>query len=179
MSALARDSALSESTAYAYRDEGIAVLAQQEPSLHGALLTAKATGHSHVIVDGTLVHTDRIAPSATRVDPDLLERIAERVTDGQVSLADLGYEGEPDVVTVPIKKPRQHDLTDDQQAYNASTAPALPRRTRQLATENQRQGAASLLWLLLADRPDCRRRTGSPPPQQQPHHLIQTNFHTE
>ena len=61
MSALARDNDISVSTAYEYRDEGIAVLAARQPSLHGALLAAKAAGHSHVIVDGTLIHTDRIS----------------------------------------------------------------------------------------------------------------------
>lgn len=30
-------------------------------TLRGALLAAKAAGHSHVIVDGTLMHTDRIS----------------------------------------------------------------------------------------------------------------------
>jgi hypothetical protein len=61
MSALARDNNISGSTAYTYRDEGIAVLAERRPSLHGALLAAKIAGHSHVIVDGTLIHTDRIS----------------------------------------------------------------------------------------------------------------------
>ncbi|GAB2993790.1 hypothetical protein GCM10027184_55380 [Saccharothrix stipae] len=36
------------------------MLAAGRPSLHG-LLAAKAAGHSHVIVDGTLIHTDRIS----------------------------------------------------------------------------------------------------------------------
>src|SRR5262249_19745153 len=47
MSGLARDNARSSSTAYAYRDEAIAVLATRQPSLHGALLAAKAAGYSH------------------------------------------------------------------------------------------------------------------------------------
>src|SRR3979490_1253525 len=59
MSALARDNGIAVSTAYDYRDEGIAVLAAHRPSLHGALLAAKAAGHSHVIVDGTVIYTDR------------------------------------------------------------------------------------------------------------------------
>lgn len=59
MVALARDNAISTSTAYEYRDEGVAVRATVRPSLHGALLAAKIAGHSHVIVDGTLIHTDR------------------------------------------------------------------------------------------------------------------------
>jgi hypothetical protein len=53
MSGLARNNGIGLSTAYAYRDEGIAVLAAGKPSLHGALLAAKAAGHSHVIVDGS------------------------------------------------------------------------------------------------------------------------------
>jgi hypothetical protein len=67
MLALARDNAIAVSTAYEYRDEGIAVLAARRPSLHGALLVAKAAGHSHVIVDGILMYTDRIStPGPTR-----------------------------------------------------------------------------------------------------------------
>lgn len=165
MSALARDNGIGLSTAYDYRDEGIAVLTARKPSLHGALLAAKAAGHSHVIVDGTLIYTDRIgtpgptpgvdlwwsgkhqhhggnvqvvsAPdgwplwtsdvrpgrehdtTAARTDPDLLALIAAWVSDGQLSLADLGYEGEPDIFTIPFKKPKGGELTVDQQAYNA------------------------------------------------------------
>jgi len=134
MTALARDNGISKSTAYDYRDEGIAVLADRKPSLHNALLAAKAAGHTHVIVDGTLIATDRIetpgptkgvdlwwsgkhkhhggniqvvsAPdgwplwtsdvrpgrehdmTAARADPDLLDLIAEWISDGQLSLAD-------------------------------------------------------------------------------------------
>jgi hypothetical protein len=163
--ALARDNAIAVSTAYDYRDEGIAVLAERGPSLRGALLAAKAAGHSHVIIDGTLIHTDRIstpgptpgvdlwwsgkhhhhggniqvvsAPdgwplwtsqvrpgrehdvTAARADPDLLARIAEWVSDGQLALADLGYEGEPETFKIPFKKPANADLSTDQQAYNA------------------------------------------------------------
>jgi hypothetical protein len=59
MSQLARDNAISSSTAYEYRDEAIAVLAARRPGLHGALLAAKSAGYTHVILDGTLIPTDR------------------------------------------------------------------------------------------------------------------------
>jgi len=36
------------------------VLAVRRPGLHGAPLAAKAAGHTHVILDGTLIYTDRI-----------------------------------------------------------------------------------------------------------------------
>jgi hypothetical protein len=165
MTSLARDNAIALSTAYAYRDEGIAVLAAQRPSLHSALLAAKAAGHTHVIVDGTLIRTDRIhtpgptpgvdawwsgkhkhhggniqivsAPdgwplwtsgvrpgrehdtTAVRADPVLLQRIAEWVDDGALALADLGYEGEADLLRIPIKKTKGVDLSVDQQTFNA------------------------------------------------------------
>jgi len=165
MSALARDNAISPSTAYDYRDEGIAVLAARRPSLHGALLAARVAGHSHVITDGTLIHTDRIATpgptagvdlwwsgkhkhhggniqvvsapdgwplwtsdvrpgrehdiTAARTDPDLIVVITDWVAVGGHSLADLGYEGEPDVFAIPLKKPKGAKLTADQQTFNA------------------------------------------------------------
>jgi hypothetical protein len=165
MTQLARDNGIGKSTAYQYRDEGIAVLAARKPSLLGALLAAKAAGHTHVIVDGTLIHTDRIstpgptpgvdlwwsgkhshhggniqvvsAPdgwplwtsdvrpgrehdtTAARADPVLLQRIQDWIGDGAPALADLGYEGEPEVFTIPFKKPKGGELTVDQQAFNA------------------------------------------------------------
>jgi len=43
------------------------VPAARKPSLGGALLAAKATGHTHVVLDGTLIPTDRIStPGPTR-----------------------------------------------------------------------------------------------------------------
>jgi hypothetical protein len=165
MSQLARDNAIGVSTAYDYRDEAIAVLADRKPSLRGALLAAKAAGHTHVLLDGTLISTDRIctpgcdprggpvvvgeappprrqhpgrlrprrlavvdlrgAPgrehdtTAARADPELLAQITAWVDDGQLGLADLGYEGEAELLRIPIKKPAHGDLTADQQAYNA------------------------------------------------------------
>ena len=126
------------------RDEGLDVLAAHQPSLSGALLAAKAAGYEHVILDGTLIYTDRIHTpgptpggfvverqtppprrehpghlrsrrvaavdlerttgrehdtTAARQDPDLLATIAQWVADGQLGLADLGYEGEADLRT--------------------------------------------------------------------------------
>jgi DDE superfamily endonuclease len=165
ISQLARDNGIATSTAYDYRDEAIAVLAARKPSLHGALLAAKAAGHTHVILDGTLISTDRnstpgptrgvdlwwsgkhrhhggniqvvsapdgwplwtspVRPgrehdtTAARADPDLLTQITAWVHDGQHGLADLGYEGEAEILRIPIKKTTGGELTADQQAYNA------------------------------------------------------------
>jgi DDE superfamily endonuclease len=57
--------------------------------------------------------------TAARTDPDLIAVITTWVTDGRPGLADLGYEGEPGVFTVPHKKPKNTDLTADQQTFNA------------------------------------------------------------
>ena len=57
--------------------------------------------------------------TAARTDPDLLAQITAWVDDGQLGLADLGYEGEADLLRIPIKKPAGGKLTCDQQAYNA------------------------------------------------------------
>lgn len=57
----ATDNAISASTAYDYLHEAIDVLAELAPSVHDALLAAKASGATHVNLDGTPIHTDRVA----------------------------------------------------------------------------------------------------------------------
>ena len=163
MTQLARDNGIGVSTAYDYRDVAITVLAARKPSLRGALLAAKAAGHTHVILDGSLIHTDRIstpgptrgvdlwwsgkhrhhggniqvvsAPdgwplwtspvrpgrehdtTAARADPDLLDDLAAWVDDGQLGLADLGHEGEADLLRIPIEKTAHGELTVDNPRY--------------------------------------------------------------
>ncbi len=51
--------------------------------------------------------------------PELLTQIAAWVDDGQLGLADLGYEREADLLRIPIKKTAHGELTVDQQTYNA------------------------------------------------------------
>jgi hypothetical protein len=63
---LAADNRIGRSTAYRYLHEAIDVLADRAPALRGALLAARAAGHSHLTVDGTLISTDRCtAPGPT------------------------------------------------------------------------------------------------------------------
>jgi hypothetical protein len=56
---LAADHRIGRSTAYRYLHKGIDVLAAAAPGLRGALLAARAAGHAHVHVSGTLIRTDR------------------------------------------------------------------------------------------------------------------------
>ena len=56
---------VSRATAYRYRDEGVAVLAEQAPDLHAALQDVAEQGWSHVVLDGTVVRSDRCAETTT------------------------------------------------------------------------------------------------------------------
>jgi DDE superfamily endonuclease len=58
---LAADAQISIATAYRYLHEGIAVLAAQAPDLPDVLAGRLAAGDTHVILDGTLIRTTRVA----------------------------------------------------------------------------------------------------------------------
>jgi hypothetical protein len=59
---------ISRATAYRYRDETVQVLAGQAPELHDALAQVAAQGWAHVIIDGKLFRTDRVATTTTSRD---------------------------------------------------------------------------------------------------------------
>jgi hypothetical protein len=56
---------ISQSTAYRYKDEGVEVLAREAPSLEEALETAAEQGLPYVILDGTLISSDRCSDKKT------------------------------------------------------------------------------------------------------------------
>jgi DDE superfamily endonuclease/Helix-turn-helix of DDE superfamily endonuclease len=56
---------ISRATAYRYVAEGTKVLAEQAPDLHDALQRVADDGWSHVILDGKLFRTDRLAETTT------------------------------------------------------------------------------------------------------------------
>src|SRR5690606_8039765 len=70
---LGRDHKVSRATAYRYIDEGIAVLAAQAPDLHGALERARNDGHAYLIMDGTLLPTDRCAEQTISVKSEQID----------------------------------------------------------------------------------------------------------
>lgn len=61
MGQLARDNAVSPPTAYRYLHEGINLLAAQAPDIHTAIERAGPAGLTHLLLDGTLIRTDRVA----------------------------------------------------------------------------------------------------------------------
>lgn len=109
MAALASDNGIAVSTAYDYRDEGIAVLAARRPSLHGALLAAKAAGHSHVIVDGTLIHTDRIRTPGPTPGVDLWWSGKHHHHGGNIQVV-TAPDGWP-LWTSTVRPGREHDTS--------------------------------------------------------------------
>lgn len=109
MSGPARDNAIASSTAYAYRDEGIAVLAVCKPSLHGALLAAKAAGHSHVIVDGTVIYTGRIGTLGPTAGVDLSWSGKYKHHGGNIQVVSAP-DGWP-LWTSNVRPGREHDTT--------------------------------------------------------------------
>jgi len=58
---LAAGFAVGTATAWRYARETIPLLAARAPRLRGALAAAKNAGHAFVVIDGTLVPTDRVA----------------------------------------------------------------------------------------------------------------------
>lgn len=58
---LARDHGISPATGYRYLHEGIDVIAATAPDLHDQLAGCAAADLSHLVLDGTLIATDRVA----------------------------------------------------------------------------------------------------------------------
>lgn len=62
---LGMGSGISQATAYRYKDEAVEVLAAKAPSLREALEKAVGQGLAYLILDGTLVSSDRCADKKT------------------------------------------------------------------------------------------------------------------
>ncbi|MEV6057398.1 transposase family protein [Streptomyces sp. NPDC052107] len=61
MHCLARDAGISQATSYRYLHEGIDILAAQAPDQHEVLDRCREEEMSHVILDGMLIESDRLA----------------------------------------------------------------------------------------------------------------------
>jgi DDE superfamily endonuclease len=113
---LAADNRIGSSTAYRYLHEGIDVLAAAAPGLRGALLAARAAGHPHVTVDGTLVRADRVRVPGPTARGDRPDRRVDLWWSGkhgchggnvQVIAAPDGWP----LWTSPVRPGREHDTT--------------------------------------------------------------------
>ena len=106
---LAIDNQLGRSTTYRYLHEGIDVLAAAAPGLHGALLAARAAGHTHVHLDGTLVRTDRSRALGPNAGIDLWWSGKHRHHGGNIQVL-TAPDGWP-LWTSPVRPGREHDTT--------------------------------------------------------------------
>jgi hypothetical protein len=119
---LARDHGISRATAYRYLDEVIGVLADQAPDLAQALDRALAEGLPHVVLDGTIIRTDRCREKVLSVrgqDVDLWYCGKFRCHGGNIQ-AVLAPGGFPLRVS-PVEPGSVHDIT----AARAHVLPAL------------------------------------------------------
>jgi hypothetical protein len=64
---------VSRATAYRYVAEALAVLSSQAPDLHTALRRVADEGWSHVVLDGKLFATDRLAETTTSVKGETID----------------------------------------------------------------------------------------------------------
>ena len=71
---LACDHGISRATAYRYLDEVIDVLAGQAPDLQDALRQARQQQLAYIILDGTVITTDRLAEKTTSVQGKTIDR---------------------------------------------------------------------------------------------------------
>jgi hypothetical protein len=109
MSQLARDNTISLSTGYDNLHEAIAVLAAQAPRLHGALLAAKAAGYDYVLLDGTLIETDRVSTPGPTPGVDLWWSAKHKNHGGNIQVL-TAPDGWP-LWTSPVRPGREHDTS--------------------------------------------------------------------
>jgi hypothetical protein len=109
MSQLVRDNTISKSTGYDYLNEAIAVLAAQAPGLHSALLAAMAAGYDYVLLDGTLIETDRISTPGPTPGVDLWWSKKHKNHGGNIQVL-TAPDGWP-LWTSPVRPGREHDTS--------------------------------------------------------------------
>ncbi|MFF7190507.1 transposase family protein [Streptomyces sp. NPDC008222] len=128
LSQLARDNALSTSTAYRYLHEGLTVLAAGAPDLATALERAKAAGLTHLNLDGTVIRTDRVAaPGPNGADLWWSGKHKHHGGNVQVISAPDGWP----IWVSPVRPGREHDTAC---ARHHGLIDALNRLADQLGT---------------------------------------------
>jgi DDE superfamily endonuclease len=89
--------------------EGIDALAARAPSLHGALLAAKAAGYGHVSIDGVLIETDQVSTPGPTPGVDLWWSGKHANHGGNVQVITVP-DGWP-IWTSDVRPGREHDTT--------------------------------------------------------------------
>jgi len=107
---LCGDHRVSRSAGYRYLHEGIAVLAWQAPDLRGVLLAAKTAGYPHVIIDGTVIETDRVGVPGPTKGVDLWWSAKAHNHGGNIQVVSAPDDGWP-LWTSDVRPGREHDST--------------------------------------------------------------------
>src|SRR3712207_3884819 len=108
MPTLARDAGVSQATGYRYLHEGIDVLAARAPDLHAELEQGRAAGWSHVVLDGTLIRTDRCRVKNPDTGHDLWFSGKHHAHGGNVQIVS-DPDGHP-VAVSDVEPGSSHDL---------------------------------------------------------------------
>jgi hypothetical protein len=105
---LACDNGISVPTAYRYLHEGLTVLADHAPDLSTALERAAGAGYTHLNLDGTVIHTDRVAaPGPNGADLWWSGKHKHHGGNVQVISAPDGWP----IWVSPVRPGREHDTT--------------------------------------------------------------------
>jgi hypothetical protein len=108
MPTLARDAGGSTATGYRYLHEGIDVLAAAAPDLREVLETGQAAGWTHVVLDGTLIRTDRCRTKNPDTGYDLWFSGKHKAHGGNVQIVS-DPDGHP-VAVSDVEPGSTHDL---------------------------------------------------------------------
>ena len=108
MTVLAADSGISIATGYRYLHEGIDALAAHAPDLHQVLEAGKAAGWTHVVLDGTLIRTDRCRVTNPDTGHDLWFSGKHHAHGGNVQIVS-DPDGHP-VAVSDVEPGSTHDL---------------------------------------------------------------------
>ncbi|WP_261560781.1 transposase family protein [Frankia tisae] len=107
---LCEDHGISRSVCYRAIHEGRGLLAWQAPGLRNALIAARFAGYDHVIVDGTLVETDRLSMPGPTKGVDLWWAKKAHNHAGNIQVVTAPDDGFPLWVS-DVRPGREHDLT--------------------------------------------------------------------
>src|SRR3954453_12787550 len=108
MTVLAADTKISIATGYRYLHEGIDALAAHAPDLHQVLEAGKAAGWTHVVLDGTLIRTDRCRVTNPDTGHDLWFSGKHHTHGGNVQIVS-DPDGHP-VAVSDVEPGSTHDL---------------------------------------------------------------------
>ncbi|ETA00994.1 transposase, IS4 family [Frankia sp. CcI6] len=101
--------------------DGPTAEAPETPNLPGVLLAAKLAGHGHVIVDGTVIETDRLRTPGPTTGVDLWWSGKHHHHGGNIQVVSAPDDGWP-LWTSDVRPGREHDST----ALRASGALPVP-----------------------------------------------------